>query len=125
MNLFFASIAIGVGVLAFYYLVCGLKKPSKQKKPAAAPSAAYTPPVSRPPKEYTLEEVAKHNNRDDLWLVVEGRVYDVTKFVSVHPGGDAILKYPGQDNTSTFFHDQHPETVRDQLSEYFIGTVKK
>lgn len=35
------------------------------------------------------------------------------------------MKYPGMDNSATFFHDQHPDSVRDQLNEYFIGTVKK
>jgi cytochrome b involved in lipid metabolism len=59
-----------------------------------------------------------------LWLIVEGKVFDVSSFVDTHPGGDAILKYPGQDNTKTFFHMGHPDSVRDQLNEYFIGTVK-
>lgn len=69
--------------------------------------------------------MAAHNKRTDLWLVVENKVFDVTSFVDVHPGGDAILKYPGMDNTATIFHDEHPATVRDQLNDYFIGTIKK
>lgn len=72
-----------------------------------------------------MEEVAKHNKKDDLWLVVEGKVYDLSSFVSTHPGGDAIMNRPGMDNTDTIFHDQHPESVRDQLNEYYIGTIKK
>ena len=55
---------------------------------------------------------------------MEGKVFDVTGFVDTHPGGDAILNNPGKDNTSTFFHMGHPESVRDQLNEYYIGTVK-
>jgi len=38
-------------------------------------------------KEYTLNDVAEHNKEDDVWVVVEGRVLDVTKFLPDHPGG--------------------------------------
>lgn len=45
------------------------------------------------PKEtfYTLEEVAKHDNEDDCWMVINGKVYDVTDYIDDHPGGDVIL----------------------------------
>ena len=38
-------------------------------------------------KAFTLAEVAKHNTDADCWLVIEGVVYDVTEFLSEHPGG--------------------------------------
>lgn len=37
-------------------------------------------------RKITLAEVAQHNKADDLWIVVAGKVYDVTKFLSEHPG---------------------------------------
>ena len=50
-----------------------------------------------------MSEVSRHNAANDLWLVVDGKVYDVTDFVDEHPGGvDAILKKPGMDNTEGF-----------------------
>ncbi len=41
--------------------------------------------------KYTLDEVAKHNKKEDLWFVVHGKVYDVTKFDD-HPGGFGELE---------------------------------
>jgi len=33
------------------------------------------------PHPYTLETLKAHNTRDDLWLLINGKVYDVTKFM--------------------------------------------
>lgn len=49
------------------------------------------------------EEIEKHNNRDDLWMVINGKVYDVTPFVDEHPGGEEVLvDCGGQDATTAF-----------------------
>ena len=34
-----------------------------------------------------MEEVAKHNTKEDLWIVVKGIVMDVTNWLDEHPGG--------------------------------------
>lgn len=53
---------------------------------------------------FTREEVAKHNRPEDAWLIVDGDVYDVTKFANAHPGGTLLLlEYAGQDATEDFF----------------------
>lgn len=38
-------------------------------------------------KTYTWEEIQKHNTSESPWLVVHGKVYDVTEFQKIHPGG--------------------------------------
>lgn len=36
-------------------------------------------------------EVAKHNNKKSAWIVLDSNAYDVTSFLSKHPGGAAII----------------------------------
>jgi len=49
------------------------------------------------------DEVAKHNSRNSCWVVIAGKVYDVTHFLDEHPGGaNVILKYGGRDATKEY-----------------------
>jgi L-lactate dehydrogenase (cytochrome) len=36
-------------------------------------------------------EVAKHNSKKSCWILLDSKVYDVTSFLSKHPGGAAII----------------------------------
>ena len=42
-------------------------------------------------KTYTKEEIAQHNQEGDCWLIIEGKVYDVSPYMSKHPGGSDIM----------------------------------
>lgn len=51
-----------------------------------------------PEKEFSLDEVAKHNQKDDLWIAVKGVVLDVTHWLDEHPGGpQALFSHMGRD----------------------------
>ena len=53
-----------------------------------------------PETEYSMEEVAKHNKKEDLWIVVKGVVLDVTNWLDEHPGGpQALFSHMGKDAT--------------------------
>jgi len=69
------------------------------------------------------EEVAKHNTPDDLWLMIDNRVYDVTKFQKLHPGGAQLLqKYGGKDCTEAFY-SLHRQEHLDKYSSKFLKGV--
>ena len=51
-----------------------------------------------PEKEFSMEEVSKHNKKDDLWIAVKGVVLDVTHWLDEHPGGpQALFSHMGRD----------------------------
>lgn len=35
----------------------------------------------------SVQEVQQHNKESDCWVIIHGRVFDLTKFLSDHPGG--------------------------------------
>lgn len=55
---------------------------------AQVPDAACVDAVlGLPPRIISMAELTKHNTPDDMWLVIDGEVYNVTQFQHVHPGG--------------------------------------
>jgi flavocytochrome c len=80
---------------------------------------------SIPEKEFSMEEVAKHNQKDDLWVVVKGVVMDLTNWLDEHPGGpQAILNFKGRDATEEFILLHEDEVIPKYASSQVIGRVK-
>jgi isopentenyl diphosphate isomerase/L-lactate dehydrogenase-like FMN-dependent dehydrogenase len=69
--------------------------------------------------------VAKHTSKDDCWVILYGNVYNVTDFLSSHPGGsNAILKLAGTDATAEYDPIHPPKTLEDNLKpEAKLGKV--
>lgn len=75
-------------------------------------------------KVFGFEDVAKHNQKDDCWLVISGKVYNVTRFLDDHPGGDEILlTATGKDATEDFEDVGHSDNARDMLKDFYVGDV--
>lgn len=73
---------------------------------------------------YTPEEIVRHNRENDLWIVVNGNVYDVTKFLKTHPGGDDLLmEKGGQDATKCFEEIGHSLEAEILRETFKIGKV--
>lgn len=66
-----------------------------------------------PQKQFTREEIEKHNKEDDCWIVINEKVYDATSVLAWHPGGKApIMNHAGRaraDATDEFesIHDDY------------------
>jgi len=97
----------------------------KKDTAAAAPKKEDPKAFTIPDKEYTMEEVAKHNKKEDLWVVVKGVVLDLTNWLEDHPGGvQALLNFMGRDATEEFEMLHDDEVIPKYAPEQVIGRVK-
>ncbi|CAJ2512483.1 Uu.00g054980.m01.CDS01 [Anthostomella pinea] len=75
--------------------------------------------------EFTAKEVAAHREADDAWMVINGEVYDVTKYIRDHPGGaDVLVESAGTDATEAFDNAGHSEDAFEIMANYRIGKLK-
>ncbi|XP_068141265.1 cytochrome b5 isoform X2 [Drosophila tropicalis] len=75
-------------------------------------------------KEISLATVKEHNKPEDLWVIIEDKVYDVTKFLNEHPGGeDSLIEVAGRDGTRGFQMAGHSSEAREIMVKYYIGDL--
>ncbi|HCR15613.1 MAG TPA: cytochrome B5 [Candidatus Jacksonbacteria bacterium] len=108
--------------------------PATGTAPASiAPSTASANLTKPAPTQLplTMREIIKHQKADNCWLVIDGKVYDVTKFIASHPGGaNRIVPNCGQDATTLFetrpmgSGTPHSPKARDLLSKYYLGDLQ-
>ena len=77
---------------------------------------------------YTREEVEKHNKPDNLWIIISDnmvdKVYDITEFANIHPGGKQLLYSVGGQDATEYFYELHREEILLEVGdEYVIGTL--
>mmetsp|Transcript_68758 Transcript_68758/g.217462 ORF Transcript_68758/g.217462 Transcript_68758/m.217462 type:complete len:213 (+) Transcript_68758:173-811(+) len=54
-------------------------------------------------RKIALKEVRKHRTLEDAWMVLHGKVYDITPYMKFHPGGvDYLMQAAGKDGTALF-----------------------
>jgi sulfite reductase alpha subunit-like flavoprotein len=80
-------------------------------------------------QSFYASEIVLHNNAENgYWMVLDGRVYDLTEFSQLHPGGFKIIfGYAGMDATQAYQKVRHhinPE-VDSMLGMYEIGVVRR
>jgi cytochrome b involved in lipid metabolism len=84
-----------------------------------------------------MTEISKHNSSTDCWMLISGKVYDITSFFGSHPGGnstmtpscgkDATDAYDTKDPyaTSTSGGRGHSSRAQSMLNNYFIGNLNQ
>lgn len=81
-------------------------------------------PVFIMSKTFTQADVASHNKGDSLWIVVDGDVYDVTKFQEDHPGGKKILlRVAGKDASKQFWKYHNEGILKKYQKQLQIGSL--
>ncbi|KDP34092.1 hypothetical protein JCGZ_07663 [Jatropha curcas] len=76
-------------------------------------------------KYISEEELKKHTKSGDLWISIQGKVYNVTGWTKDHPGGELpLLHLSGQDVTDAFVA-YHPGTAWQYLDKFFTGYYLK
>ncbi|CAI4219993.1 unnamed protein product [Parascedosporium putredinis] len=74
----------------------------------------------------SYQDVAGHNTKDSLYMVIHDKVYDVTKFVDEHPGGEEVLlDVGGQDATEAFEDVGHSDEAREMLEPLLVGALDR
>ena len=73
--------------------------------------------------EYSWDEINKHNNKEDCWIVIDQYVYDVSPWVKYHPGGNILTILAGED-ASAMYYSNHFIPDKKLLDRFLVGTVK-
>jgi flavocytochrome c len=103
----------------------GAGKAADSSDPGKVSDSGDPKKFSIPDKEYDLEEVAKHNKKEDLWIAVKGIVMDLTNWVDEHPGGpQALYSHMGKDATEEFEMLHDDEVIPKYAPGVVIGKVK-
>ena len=77
-------------------------------------------------KLFTYQEIAEHNTTESCWIALDGKVYDISKFLYEHPGGDEIIfDLAGQTATEYFEDIGHSDEAFKILKKLYIGDVDK
>ncbi|XP_007238692.1 cytochrome b5 [Astyanax mexicanus] len=75
-------------------------------------------------KYYRLSEVEERNSFKSTWIIINHKVYDVTKFLEEHPGGEEVLReQAGGDATESFEDVGHSTDAREMAKSLLIGEL--
>lgn len=114
-----------------------LDKPAETTSPTATQTTEDTnqATTNSGAQTYTAAQVAEHSTSNDCWAIIGGSVYDITKYIPIHPGGNEILQACGTDATTLFTQrtttggeevgsgTPHSSTAQQQLARYKIGSL--
>jgi cytochrome b involved in lipid metabolism len=106
-------------------------KEETEKSEFVNPAATKKVEQETPKKSsFSMSDVAKHNNENDCWIVIDGKVYDVTNYIDSHPGGKVMANFCGQDGSLAFAtkgkkNKPHKKEAYDVLKTLYIGDLSQ
>jgi hypothetical protein len=93
--------------------------------PAAGPVSSQAADPAPASQGYTMAQVAAHGSASSCWSAINGKVYDLTRWIGRHPGGSAaILSLCGRDGSAAF-NDQHGGQGRpaSELASFYLAPL--
>lgn len=133
----FVVVVICTLILGSIFVLGFLQKQLKESDSATKPvdtattGGPTTPSTNQTTTSYSLTEIAKHSSETNCWLLINNKVYDVTKFIPDHPGGvSQIIPYCGKEATKAFDTQggrgrPHSPTADEMLKDYYIGNLSQ
>lgn len=125
------ELKIGVGLTVLFVVVIIFSLATSQPiTPLVTGTTSLTTPTTQKTNittTFSLNDVVKHNNQNNCWLVIGNNVYDATDYLFAHPGGaQSIIPYCGADATAVFQSVRRHGSSRAKidLSSLFIGSLK-
>lgn len=124
-----------IAVFGVYKITTGVDD-SKTDQSSSVSNGSSNEPKESSDVKLTADVVKKHSSKDDCWTIIEGQVYDITDYVSGHPGGQEILRACGGDATTLFTKREtaegeevgsgtpHSSNAQKQLSKFLIGPIE-
>ncbi|EKM59776.1 uncharacterized protein PHACADRAFT_137978 [Phanerochaete carnosa HHB-10118-sp] len=77
-------------------------------------------------KIITYDDLKANSTKNSLYVLLHTKVYNVTKFIEEHPGGDeVILAEAGKDATEAFEDVGHSDEARALLKGFYVGEFEK
>lgn len=133
-NIILILLLVGIlsTVLVIFILSTTVNAPEGTESGVAKTQPAVVDPNTQ--NQLTSLAVAKHDSKDDCWTIIEGSVYDLTSYISKHPGGSVIQQACGSDGTTLFQQRMnggekvgsgtpHSSTAQQQLEKFKLGQV--
>lgn len=111
--------------------------PAPVRTTAAAASSSWpnqsstsTSSSSAAPAGITMAELDRHNTSTSCWLLISGKVYDVTSYLRNHPGGSrTITPWCGKESTNAFATEdgrgEHSPDAYAHLDGLLIGSIAR
>ncbi|MCX7955516.1 MAG: cytochrome b5 domain-containing protein [Patescibacteria group bacterium] len=102
-----------------------------QKSASNKQESTISPAISsEESKKISVEEVKKHSKKEDCYMIIENKVYDLTSYIDSHPGGLIIARFCGKDGTGAFNargkeKEPHSPKARELLKKYYLADLEK
>ncbi|KAJ4300472.1 Omega-amidase nit3 [Collariella sp. IMI 366227] len=74
-------------------------------------------------RQISADELRQHDGEEEPWFVVNGQVYDGTKFLEGHPGGAASITNAAGQDVSEEFLAIHSENAKAMMPAYHIALL--